>query len=593
MTRTLIALLLVFSANCKTVGTRDSADIPTAKPISITLVGTNDRHGWIFPATTRQPDGLEVREGGISVFAAYLDILRNENPDGVLLLDGGDLFQGTLVSNLSEGEVVVDAYNALGYEAAAIGNHEFDFGPVGSESIPSRPEQDPLGALKARIRQARFPLTSTNIYERKTQARPDWLGNDGTTIVHKNGVRVGIVALTTESTPNTTNPENVRSLRFAPLAPETIRAAERLRAAGAEVIVVVAHAGGKCSSASDPHDLSKCDNGPDDEIFHLLKTIPRGTVDAVIAGHTHWLVGHFVNGTPVIETPGLGRSFGIIDLKIDPRTRRVIPERTQISAAIPICESVDEVSQTCDSRVLSSRTKVKLVPATFHGQVIRRKVALDSMFEPALHKVADLQHRRLGVAVPSALLRNRAGESSLGDVLADSLRSLEGADVALLNSGGIRADFASGDLTYGAVFETLPFDNNTATLTVAGKQLKELLKTAFGAKTGVFQISGLSIVLSKCPGVDRLKAVRMANGTEIEDSRRYKVVTSDFLARGGDGLQPVISKLPAENVDLGTSRTKNLRDSLVDYWTHRRGQLVAPTPGRITFVEREAECQSG
>src|SRR5260370_34602734 len=115
---------------------------PKAAPIRLTIVGTNDLHGWI---------------GGLPTFAGYLSILRADNPGGTLLLDAGDLFQGTLAANLSEGAVVIDAYNYLGYQATAIGNHEFDYGPEGPASVPQQPDDDPVGALKARLRQGGVP----------------------------------------------------------------------------------------------------------------------------------------------------------------------------------------------------------------------------------------------------------------------------------------------------------------------------------------------------------------------------------------------------------------------------------------------------
>src|SRR5260370_23959599 len=119
----------------------EAAQGPKAAPIRLTIVGTNDLHGWI---------------GGLPTFAGYLSILRADNPGGTLLLDAGDLFQGTLASNLTEGQVVVDVFNALGYQAASLGNHEFDYGPVGPVSVANAPGLDPFGALKERMKQAHF-----------------------------------------------------------------------------------------------------------------------------------------------------------------------------------------------------------------------------------------------------------------------------------------------------------------------------------------------------------------------------------------------------------------------------------------------------
>src|SRR5689334_22386379 len=114
---------------------------------TISLVGTNDLHGGVLEDNGR---------GGLALLDGYLSNLRAARAaDGgaVLLLDAGDLFQGTLESNLNEGAVVVDAYNAIGYHAATLGNHEFDYGPVGPRAVATSPDEDPRGALKARLSQ--------------------------------------------------------------------------------------------------------------------------------------------------------------------------------------------------------------------------------------------------------------------------------------------------------------------------------------------------------------------------------------------------------------------------------------------------------
>ena len=101
---------------------------PPNRPVRLTIVGTNDFHGHVSPNRMVLRDGTTVEMGGSAILAGYLANLRAENPGGVILLDGGDLFQGTIASNVTEGAVVVDVYNYLGYTAAAIGNHEFDYG---------------------------------------------------------------------------------------------------------------------------------------------------------------------------------------------------------------------------------------------------------------------------------------------------------------------------------------------------------------------------------------------------------------------------------------------------------------------------------
>src|SRR5512140_3171791 len=213
--RPLTFLIATLAFSCAGVAARPVAAARPAAPapIHLTLVGTNDLHGWIFPQEFKLADGTPASEGGMATLAGYVEVLRRQHPGGALLLDGGALFQGTLPSNLTEGAVVIDGMNHLGYAAAALGNHDFDFGPVGPVSVALKPDEDPVGALKARIAQAKFPILAANVFEAKTGQRPAWLGNDGTMLLTVNGVKVGLLGVITPTTSSVTNPVNVASLR--------------------------------------------------------------------------------------------------------------------------------------------------------------------------------------------------------------------------------------------------------------------------------------------------------------------------------------------------------------------------------------------
>lgn len=586
LTQTLALFLASSVLSCRTG--QDALRPDADGAVHLTLVGTNDVHGWVMTQEERFPQGA-IRFGGAATFAGYLKLLRAANPDGVVLVDGGDLFQGTLMSNLTEGSVVISAFNALGYDAAAIGNHEFDYGPVGTPTLAG-PGMDPFGALKARIAQAKFPLLSTNIYESNSRLRPSWLPGDGTVIIERKGIKIGILGLTTPQTPTTTLPINVATLRFAALGPEALTSARRLRERGAEVVIAVVHAGGRCQETKDPEDLHSCDTETG-EVFEMMKGFPYGTLDAVVAGHTHGQVGHFVNGTPIIESNALGRAFGTVDLYVDPKTRKLLRERTRIRSGIEICETVDAATGSCDPRKLrATAADVKPVRATWLNAPIVADAAITELLKPGESAVAELQTKALGLNVPRSLGRNYERESALGSFLADSLRTMSRADVAMLNPGGLRADLSQGPLQYGEVYEVMPFDNAIATLDITGDQLVSLVRAAFAAKKGVFQVSGLEVVLHRCPGPSRLKSVHLPGGHGVDPNVRYRVVMPDFLARGGDGLGPVLATIDPRQVDLGEGRGSNLRDELVDFWVKNQESFVAPEPGRVAIVDDGKPC---
>ena len=217
-----------------------------------------------------------------------------------LLIDAGDMFQGTLESNLSEGAPVVAAYNQLGYAAAAIGNHEFDYGPAGDRVIPATSTDDPRGALKARAAEAKFPFLTANILDSATGLPVNWPNVKPSIMVEVSGVKIGIVGVATSVTLSTTIAPNVRGLVIAPLAPAIIREATKLRQAGATVVVVAAHAGGTCQRFDSPADLSSCQQNA--EIMRVARDIPAGLVNVIVAGHAHLGVAHEVAGIAIIES---------------------------------------------------------------------------------------------------------------------------------------------------------------------------------------------------------------------------------------------------------------------------------------------------
>src|SRR5215510_1840375 len=160
-----------------------------AAALTISVVGTNDLHGGIAAR-----DG----KGGLALFAGYLANVRKARAaDGgaVLLVDAGDMFQGSLESNLAEGAPVVEAYNALGYDAVAVGNHDFDYGPAGPASVPRSPADDPFGALKARAAEARYPFLAANVLDAATGRPVSWPNVRPTAMVEKAGVKIGIVGV--------------------------------------------------------------------------------------------------------------------------------------------------------------------------------------------------------------------------------------------------------------------------------------------------------------------------------------------------------------------------------------------------------------
>ncbi len=558
-----LAALLAFS--CAT------ATPPPPQPVHVVVAGTTDVHGWF---AGRDLDG--IHSGGVAILQSYVNALRAANGGRVVLVDSGDLFQGTLESNLFEGEPVVKAYNAIGYSAAAVGNHEFDYGPIGPDSTAQTPDEDPLGALKKNAALAKFPFLAANVVEKATHQTPDWVKKS--IIVDAGGVKLGIVGLSTPDTPNVTTPSNVASLDFLDPVQPAIDEAARLRANGADAVIAIAHIGGKCKEGGDPNDLTRCDATQD--VMKVVEALPKGTVDAFFAGHTHDNVHNIVNGTPVLEAFSYGAYFSSIDLWIDPRAHHVV--RSEMRPHTMLCTSVYAGTDRCFAR--SAPKGAALVPRVFEGKTITPDPQVAALVQPYLDKTAAKRNEPTGITTAGAIKREFDYESPLGNLIADTLREYWKADVGLMNSGGIRENLPAGSLKYGDIFEVSPFDNYAAVVTMSGAQLQQVLQGNVSHGRGVLQVSGIHYTRD-----DKTLTVP---ASDIDPARTYRVAMPDFLTLGGDGFGAAMQGIPADRIQV--DRNKSMRDVMIDVLRNHPQPIAAKVEGRVTVLngpERRSATQ--
>ena len=544
----------------------------------LSIVGTSDLHGFFMARNGR---------GGLGVFAGYINNLRAARAaDGgaVLLLDAGDTFQGGVESDLSEGAVVVDAYNALGYAALAIGNHEFDFGSADRAGARQDLHGDTRGALKARAAQAHFPFLAANLIDEQTGRPVDWRNVHASTLVDAAGIKVGIVGVMTYGALRATLPLNVHGLQMAPLGETVAKEAAHLRAAGAQIVVVAAHAGGGCERFDDPNNLSSCDTSA--EIFDLARDLPAGAVDAVVAGHTHAGLAHDVNGIPIVQSYWGGRAFGRIDLTIDRADGRVIAKRP--FAPRDICAFEDAVSHACDSGSGDSPS----VPPLYEGLPVAEDVAILQAMAPALARVRHLQSMPLGVVLDTTLARTGDPESPLGNMFADALREQQRADIALNNNslGGLRADLPNGPLTFGQLYDTFPFDNRLARVQVSAEVLEQGIANALRrGRRGAFGISGARVRISCAADGVQVQLYR-SSGEPIRSNESLVVVGMDSLL-GGQMFAPLVPPGSLHVPPEAPVVREVVEDWLRDRGGHLKAQQYVATAGRrLEFDGASAPC---
>lgn len=487
----------------------------------VSIVATTDVHGNVFPREGR---------GGVAIFGGYIRNLRAARAaDGgeVLLVDAGDSFQGTVESNLSEGALVVDAYNALGYSALAIGNHEFDFG---SRDLPGARQDaaaDPRGALKALAARARFPFLAANLVDDTTGQPVDWTNTHPSVLVNAGAIKVGLVGVMTAGALRSTLPFNVHGLRVSPLAPAIAREAALLRTAGAQIVVVVAHAGGSCSRMDDPLDLSSCDEAS--EIFSVAHELPPGLVDVIAAGHTHDRIAHKVDGIAIVQASSGGRAFGRVDVVVDRGTGRVAD--TRVFPPREICARQDPGSLDCGA---SPETRSALPQARYEEQIVLPDGAVESAMAPALERVRHLQSLPFDVVLDARLQRTGDFDSPIGNLFADAFREESRSDVAINNNaiGGPRAGLPAGLLTFGELYDTFPFDNRLGLVVLSGGQLQDVFETAIRrGRRGALGVSGIRVRAACAPGRVDVSLYR-PSGAAIAADERLTVAAMDALVLG-------------------------------------------------------------
>lgn len=447
---------------------------PTARFVRLRIIATNDFHGALDPIA----EARGAPRGGADAMAATIARASADcaPPDcAMLLVDAGDLFQGSAASNLAHGAPVVALYNALGYAATAIGNHEFDWG---------------IDTLRARMREARFGILAANVRDAAGRP-PSWARDD--TILERGKLRIGIIGVIGPETYHSIMPARVRGLRFDDPAPIIDSLARSLRARGVDVVIVLAHSGAFC----DDGGTTSCHGGVIDLASRLTEP-----VTAIISGHTHSLVDTHVDRVPIVQARSSGRAVAVLDLAIAPAAAR---------------DSV--LSQV----VLDARATGK-----------PPRVA-DSIVRAADARVSGLERRP--VARLAAPLARAGAQYPLGNLIADAQRWAGTADVAAVNNGGIRQELPAGQVTWGALFAVQPFGNTLRRLTVPGRALRDYLATvvaADGAPTS--HVSGVTLTFDRGPGGPvHLASVRLAGGAELRDAARYTIVLNDFMATGTEG----------------------------------------------------------
>jgi len=488
-----------------------------APPIDLRILAINDFHGNLLPPPggirIADPDDntrkINVPAGGAEHMATLVKQLRQGTRNTIFVAAGDLIGASPFLSAMFHDEPTIESLSMMGLEVASVGNHEFDEGKVellrmqNGGCHPTDICQGPHPFLGARFHY--LAASTIETASGKTIFPPY-------EVREFDGIRVAFVGLTLKGTPNLVSPVSVAGLEFRDEADTVNALVPELKAQGIEAIVVLIHEGGFPAG-----DYDECPgiSGP---IVDIVRKFDRA-VDVVISGHTHQAYVCAIDGRLVTSGDKYGTIVTTIDLKLDPTTR-------------------DVVSAKADNVIVRTGTYVKDPEQT----------ALLASYDKFAAPIAN----RLAGSITQTLSRtpNDAGESPLGDIVADAQLAATSADnnggavIAFTNPGGVRTDIPKkeqGGVTYADVFASQPFRNQLVTLTLTGMQIKNMLEQQWldPKRPRVLQVSkGFNYAWDNAkPYGDRIIADRMSlHGQRIDPATSYRVTVNNFLAVGGDGF---------------------------------------------------------
>jgi len=519
----------------------------TSAPVmDIALIGFNDFHGNLEPPRLAVPvpastGATQVPAGGAAHFASAIAALKARHPHHAVVSAGDMVGASPLVSALFLDEPTVEAFNTMGVDFHAAGNHEFDRGwrellRLQQGGCEKHTVREPC-QLSQPFAGAGFPILTANT-----------LRADGQTLLPATGLKrfsesgatitVGFIGLTLRATPTMVTPSGVAGLRFADEAETANALVPLLRAQGADVIVAVVHEGGR---ADAPVTAPGCE-GLSGDIVPILERLDP-SVDVVVSGHTHQAYvcdyGRVNAARPFLLTSAgyYGTLLTEIRLAVDTQTRRVVRKSAQqvIVQGEPFT---------------GAQGRVELHPGF---PVFAPDAGVARLVERYREAAVPLAQRPVGQASGPFLRRRQpSGESVLGNLIADAqlaaTRAPErgGAQISFMNPGGVRADLlpdAQGLVRYGQLFAVQPFGNSLVVRSYTGAQLQALLEQQFDSGSNTVQnprVLAVSEGFGYRYDLSRPRGQRVAGlalqGRLIAPQDTLRVVVSSYLAAGGDNF---------------------------------------------------------
>ena len=505
----LVVVLVLLMAAVGSAGAKPSATV------NVQILALNDFHGNLLP-----PGNFGTTPaGGVEFLATHINSLRTMNPNTVVVSAGDMIGASPLISALFHDEPTIEAFNTIGLDFNAVGNHEFDEGVYELIRMQEGGCHPVDGCLDGDgFTGAEFRYLAANVTWKKND-KPIFPAFKTRSF---NGVQIAFIGMTLEGTPTIVTPSGIVDLDFLDEADTVNALVPELKRRGIETIVVLLHEGGAQNVSSSPTTMNQC-NGFSGAVVDIVNRLDP-EVDMVISGHTHQAYNCNIGGRLVTSASSFGRVLTKIDMTINRTTGEV-------------------VSMAANNLVVTR----DVTPAASLTTLINKYQTL----------VAPLANRVIGsITADITRTNNAAGESALGDVIADAQLDATNdpgfgdAVVAFMNPGGIRADLLyaqisggeqPGEVTYGEMFTVQPFGNSMVTMTLTGAQIKAVLEQQFDnpavGQNRILQVSnGFTYTWTASAPLGNKVSNIMLNGVPLDMNASYRVTVNSFLADGGDNF---------------------------------------------------------
>jgi len=495
-----------------------------AGALTIDIYHTSDVHGWYSARPAAWDKENSTRPiGGFPALAAL--VKKDRNPR--ILLDSGDMFQGTPEGILTKGMASVKLMNQLGYGAAVPGNHDYDYGEA---------------PLLAMISTATFPFLGANLYYKGTDSNTVYL--KPYTIIKKAGKKIAVLGLLGKHTATSTLPSNVRHLDFHDEAAEAAKWLPEIKAAKPDAVIIITHMGLSDELSIKRVDISSLTFATPDWGTLWLARKTKGA-DLILGGHNH---SAFIKG---YHDPLSGVWLGESGYGLSYVTRAALRFNDKTGKLAGI--KVDNIPLWTD--VTGEDPKVLKTVAGFAAEV-----------ERAMGRV-------VGTAATDLNFSPEGLDSGIGDWGCDLTREAAGTDLAFQNTKGIRAEIKKGAVRLRDLYQAVPFDNTVVTMRLNGAQLKRIMADNISNGKTFMQVSGLEVEFRQGLGRGPAEIRLIRNGAEIRPEEEFTVATNNYLAGGGDG-----GAVFNEGKDI-TDTLLPVRDLMIKAFAD--GPVSAPATGRI------------